>query len=198
MPEKIRPDLRTVEEEFDPFSPEAVGLSAEDKAVTTVVKELVEVPVRKPSDETFFRVHPSEAFMSDIALLADKEGGEFFLVDRHLRSALRKEIKPFLLYTVQIRTGGILLWPVRLPGEDGKDNRWWSSAHSIARDARHEWVRCVSNKPLGFYEKVRPQAALPDPEWPDVQFRDLIELAFGNQRISSMDHIMVKQRLGRI
>ena len=80
MPEKPKPDLRTVEEEYDPFSPDAIGLSAEDKAVSSVVKELVEVPVRKPSDESFFRVHPSEDYASDIALLVDREGGEFFQV----------------------------------------------------------------------------------------------------------------------
>ncbi len=183
---KVGKVLPTIED-VDPFDKSAVSLSPGDRAASVAVKELVEVPVRRPSQEAFFRVHADDNYTTDIAIL-----------ENHLRPLLRKEIKPFQLYTCITRTGGVFLWPVRLPGEDGKDNKWWSSAHSIARDARTEWVRCTSSKDMGFYEKTKTLVALPDPEWPNYSFRDLMELAFGNQRIADMDHTVVKQRQGRI
>ena len=50
----------------------------------------------------------------------------------------------------------------------------------------------------GLLRETKTLVALPDPEWPNYSFRDLMELAFGNQRIADMDHTVVKQRQGRI
>ena len=63
-----------------------------------------------------------------------------------MRAALKDEIKPAQIYTCMTRAKVVFLWPVRLPGENGKNNQWWQSAHEIAQEAQRQWVRCIANQ----------------------------------------------------
>ena len=65
---KVGKVLPTIED-VDPFDKSAVSLSPGDRAASVAVKELVEVPVRRPSQEAFFRVHADDNYTTDIAIL---------------------------------------------------------------------------------------------------------------------------------
>src|SRR4029450_4412404 len=90
-------------------------------------KVLLTVPVRKPGRSEFFRVNPDPAYRLDMMVL--KFDGESFIVVRGLLPALATEVEPVRMYTCLSRVNVLFLWPVRLPGSDGKDNAYWSSAH---------------------------------------------------------------------
>jgi hypothetical protein len=191
-----KPELRLFQAiEADPFDPAAIRLTDADRA-PAAESVLITVKVGKPSKTVFFRVRDDEDYIVDTALLEYER--DFYLVDAPFRAALRAEIKPVLLHTCISRAGVIFLWPLRLVGDDGRENPWWTSARIIADAAKTKWVRAQANMALGAYELIQAVADLPEPVWPKHSFRDLLKIAFEKQRIDSMDHIVVQQLQGRV
>ncbi len=46
----------------------------------------------------------------------------------------------------------MFLWPIRLPGPDGKLDDWNMSGVEAAKRASGRWLRMASNMSLGAYE----------------------------------------------
>ena len=63
--------------------------------------------------------------------------------------------------------------------------------------ARTKWVRVQANMTLGAYE-VTYAEHLPDPEWPDVPFQELLRIAFKDRYIDSLDHPVLRQLRGEV
>ena len=119
------------------------------------------------------------------------------LVDPSVRLALLGETRPVQLRTCISRQGVVFIWPVPLPAEDGRTNRWHETARTAAGIGENSWIRLVSNMSAGGYDVYEAQGAIPDPEWPDRSFRDLLEIAFGKDRlIDREDHPVIRQLLG--
>ena len=197
MPDNpTKPELKLLPTmEVDPFDPEAIRLSTGDQQAAGE-KLLVNIPVRKPNPAEFFRVNADPAYTCDTALL--EVDSEWFLVLPRLRGVLLADIKNVQIYTCMARIGALFLWPVRLPGGDGRDNRWWQAAHQIARTAQTEWVRSVADMSAGSYDVTRALVEIPDPVWPNKTLRDLLELAFRKNLIDSPDHLVVRRLQGRV
>ena len=87
------------------------------------------------------RVHESEEYRLDTAVIALKDDRETYLVSPPLVRELVDECIPVTLFTTISRQGVLTLWPVRLPGADGKDMEWWRSAREAAELAMRSWVR---------------------------------------------------------
>ena len=183
----------------DPFSNlEELRVSQDHLEAVGLKKQLITVPVRKPSKEWFVRVHPDPDYRLETAVVELKDEGEIYLVDKSLWPELACEstfhYKAF--FTAISRPGNVpFLWPVRMPGEDGRLDSWNESATSIATK---EWTRCVSNRYLGAYE---PQIASAsdswgEPQWPDMPFNELLRLAFKNAFINTVDHPVLRRLRG--
>ena len=105
----------------DPFSDLSKLRLSQDFASTIGVKKaLLTVPVRKPTRQQFIRVHPDEGYRLETAVLELKEEGETYLVDKPLWPELPGELVPKVLFTTIDRQNNVFLWPIRLPGEDGR------------------------------------------------------------------------------
>jgi hypothetical protein len=163
-----------------------------------VKKALITVPVRKPGRQDFVRVHPDPAFRIETAVIELKDENETYLVSPDLWSELPTELTPKILFTTINRQGVLSLWPVRLPGSDGKSNPWNESALSAAHMAMNTWIRLASNRSLGAYEIYAAGADLDEPVWPDVDFQKIIDTAFKNHFIGSFDHPVIKRLLGQM
>ena len=61
---------------------------------------------------------------------------------------------------------------------------------------RISWVRVAANMSLGAYEVYEASGSIPDPEWPDVTFRVLLEIAFKGRFIQSLDHPVIHRLQG--
>jgi hypothetical protein len=96
------------------------------------------------------------------------------------------------------RQGVIALWPIRLPGEDGRHNPWHRSALEAAEMAKTRWIRVMANMSLGAYEIYEAFAPLSDPEWPDVSFQELLSVAFKDNYIEGLDHPVIKRLRGEV
>jgi hypothetical protein len=163
-----------------------------------VKKALLTVPVRKPDRQWFVRVHPDPAYRLDVAVLELKDERETYLVDPVLLPELPGEVAPKILFTAINRQQVLFLWPVRLPNIDNRRDNWGSSALQAAQLAISSWVRIASNMNLGAYEVFEASASIPDPVWPEVEFKNLLEIAFRDHFIRDLDHPVVKKLRGEL
>ena len=161
-----------------------------------VKKAILTVPVRKPNRQWFVRVHPDTEWRLETAILELKDERETYLVDPALWPELPGEFIPTVLFTAVNRQGVVFLWPVRLPGDDGRGNHWHRSAIKAATMAMTSWVRLAANMSLGAYEVFEATAELPAPTWPDKDFQALLEIAFKDHYIQSLDHPVLRRLQG--
>jgi hypothetical protein len=62
-----------------------------------------------------------------------------------------------------------------------------------------KWIRVKANMSLGAYEIWEAQGKLPDPEWPDLPYKELLRIAFRDQKIiNDLDHPVVKRLRGLV
>ncbi len=182
----------------DDFDPSRLRLSQDFASQISLKKVLTTVPVRKPHRQAFIRVHPDAAYRLETALLEVKEANETYLVDPSLWGELAGEITPKVLFTVITQQKVLSLWPVRLPGIDGRLDDWNRSALEAAERARSVWLKLVSNRSLGAYEIYEAAGNLSEPEWPELSFQELLEIAFKDHFIRSIDHPELRRLRGEI
>ena len=186
-----------------PSQPAAIDLAklrlTQDFASQVGVKKIITtMPIRKPDRQWFNRVHPDPDWRLETAVLEVKEDRETYLVKPELWSELPGELVPKVLFTAVNRQNVVFLWPVRLPGHDGRHDSWNRSALEAAAYAQQGWVRVAANMSLGAYEIFQASADLPEPEWPDIPFQKLVEIAFKDRYIQTLDHPVVRRLRGEL
>jgi hypothetical protein len=187
----------------DPFSDLSKLRRSQDFiAHAGVKKPLISVPVRKPPKHNFFRVHPEEGYRMTLDLLLYDVDREFYLVLPDMVGLLQtldeRLVASYRVYTCVIRQGTVFLWPVRLPGDDGKDLDWWRTAHECAVFATKQWVRITANMEQGAYEPAIAENLLVEPQWPDRPFNELLRIGLKNRMIDNPDHEVVRQLRGAV
>jgi len=182
----------------DPFDLSRLRLSQDFAGKVGVKKAIITVPVRKPHRQWFVRVHPDESWRLETAVLELSDERETYLVDPALWPELPGEVIPKVLFTAINRQGVVFLWPVRLPGADGRHDEWNRSAIEAAQIAMNSWIRVSSNMSLGAYEVFTATADLPEPEFPEIGFKKLLETAFKERFIQSPDHPVIRKLRGEL
>ena len=183
----------------DPFDPAALRLDQSFADTVGVKKLLTTVPVRKPNRQDFVRVHPDPTYrLTPAAIIELKEDREVYLVTPAMASELPGEFAAATLFTTVNRQGVLHLWPVKLPGADGKHNEWHRSAAEAAERAMKQWVRLTANLSLGAYEMFEATGALPEPEWPDLPFAEILKIAFRDRIVDTADHPVVQRLRGAV
>jgi hypothetical protein len=180
----------------NPFDPKKLRLSQNYGASAGVKKLTTTIPVRKPGKQDYVRVHPDPAYRIETAVLEIKEEQETFLVAQELWDELPGELTPKVLFTTINRQKVISLWPVRLPGDDGRIDTWNGSAMEAATFAQKQWVRICSNKSLGAYDVFQATGEIPEPEWPELNLEQILEIAFKGRYIKEFDHPALKRLRG--
>jgi hypothetical protein len=167
--------------EPDPFDPASLRLSQDFAADLGVKKVLTTVPVRKPDKTWWVRVHPAEDYRLPTVVIELKEERETYLVGPALRAELATEatLSPRTIFTGVNRQGTVFLWPVRLPGPDGKIDDWSRSALEAAQRAMTTWVRVTANMNLGAYDISEATGPLPDPSSASTRSRTCCGSASG-------------------
>lgn len=182
----------------DPFDPENLRIKTDFTSTVGVKKVYTHIPVCKPDRQWFNRVHPGDDFRIEAAVIDLKEDKEIYLVSPSLCSQLPTEVKPMALFAAINRQGGLFVWPVKLPREDGRHDNWGASMLEAARLAQTRWVRCSSNMAAGCYDVAEATGALPDPVWPELSFHEILKIAFKDKYIDNLDHPVIQKLDGRI
>ncbi len=183
---------------LNPFDPANLRLSPDFAATVGVKKVLTKVLCRKPHKHEFVRVRAGADWRVDTAVFEDSIEKETYLVAADLISELAEEVRPVCLRMAINKQGDIFLWPLKLPGPDGRPNSWNESAVEAATCAEKKWVRVSSNNDANMYEVYEAVGNLAEPTWPDVSFRNLLELAFRDRLIDSHDHPILKSLRGEV
>jgi hypothetical protein len=183
----------------DPFNPAALRLDPSYAETMGVRRLVTTIPVRKPTRHDFVRVNPDPEYrLSPAAIIELKGENETYLISPSIARELPNEIAPASLFTTINRQGVLSLWPVKLPGQDGKDNEWYRSAREAAEKATSAWVRVTANKSLGAYELAVATGDLPEPEWPEIAFSEILRIAFRDYYVDSLDHPLIKRLRGQV
>lgn len=184
--------------EADPFDLNRLRISQDFVAAASTKKLLTTVPTRKPSKEWFVQTHPDESYRLQTFVIELKEDSETYLIDSSLWSELASEatFSPRLLVTTVNRQGVLFLWPIRLPGSDGRHDEWSRSSLEAATHATGKWVRVVANMSLGAYEIFEAAGQWAEPEWPNLPFQQIVRTAFKDHFIDSLDHPVLKRLRG--
>jgi hypothetical protein len=182
---------------LDPFDLGNLRLSQSFTEIG-VKKLLTTVPVRKPGPQDWVRVHSSPEFKADFPVIELKTEREEYVVTAGVAPVLVGEYVPKTLLTAITRQGTVFLWPIRLPSSDGKDLDWWRSARDAAARARDKWVRIRPNMEAGAYDLYLAEADLPEPEWPELTFQELVKIAFRDHLVDRIDHPVIKRLRGQV
>jgi len=167
---------------------------ADPADVTSLVTR---VPVRRPNGHTFIRVHPGQDYRYPVDLIELPEEEDNYLISSNeVAAALDGVRKPCMLYTAITRQGTVFMWPVKLPRGNKKVMAWHTSATEAAEKAMKNWVRINADMNLGAYKITVARGAIPDPEWPNLTFKELLTIAFRDRLVSSLDHPLVRRYLG--
>jgi hypothetical protein len=186
----------------DPFDPAALRIESDFNTTVGLKKAVFTVRVRKPDKSWWSRAHPDPSFelpTAVIELRGERGGGETYLVAPALRAHLATEptLRPKLLVTAVNTQGELFLWEVNLPRDDREDN--WSKTALAALDlARRKWVRVAANMSAGGYDCWEAAGNLPEPSWPDLSFREVLELAFKDKYIKALDHPILRRLRGEV
>jgi hypothetical protein len=183
-------------EPSDPFDLANLRLDQSFVESAGVKKLLTTVPVRKPNQQDFVRVHPGPEYRAALAVIELKDDREMYLVPPLIARDLPGEFAMTTIYTTINRQGVIFLWPVRLPTPDGRVNEWNRSAAEAAELAMRGWIRVKANHGLGAYELFAAASSIPDPEWPELPFQELLRIGFRDRLVNGLDHAVVKRLRG--
>lgn len=178
------------------LDPSKLALPQDFAATLGVEKMITTVPVRKPNRQEFVRVHPGDDYLLQTMILELKDDRESYLVAPELWQELTGEAVPKVLYTGITRQNVVFLWPVRLPGEDGRVDSWSQSAMEAAGMAMENWVRVAANMSLGAYDIYKATAELPPPTWPKLDFASLLSIAFKGRYINNLEHPVLRRLRG--
>jgi hypothetical protein len=180
----------------DPYDPAYLGLSQDFAAEANVARKWDIIRVEKPTKSRVFRVHPTMRLKTMLLVL--KEDNETYLVHTTLRQALAGEslCGNYTLLACVTKAGTPFLWSIRMADSDGKWNVWHQSAWQIAEKAQARWARMQANRDAGHFVAEydqRPAEQQLQPAWPDLAFRDWLELAFRGFTIDSLEHPVLKR-----
>jgi hypothetical protein len=181
----------------DPFDLAKLRLDPEFFEGTSVKRLLTTVPVKKPGNQDFVRIHPSLEYRETLAFIELRDDREVYLITAAAANVpeIRAECFVATLFTAITRTNVLFLWPVRVPATDGRVNNWHASAATAVQFAMTKWVRIKANMALGAYEVFEAADTVPDPTWPEYSFDTLYRIAFKDRLIDSPDHPVIQRLL---
>jgi hypothetical protein len=88
------------------------------------------------------------------------------------------------------------LWPVYLPGADGKVNEWHRAAAQAAELAMTKWVRIKANMVVKTYDIYEAVSDLSEPVWPTQPLHELLSIGFRDKLVDNLDHPLLKRIRG--
>lgn len=197
MTEKTKPKLEVIGDEIGGEkerwdSLDSLRLDQDYIEQTGIKKEISIIRVKKPHRQEFVRVH--REWCLETMVFIDQDERSHYIVNPSLYGLLEGELVPKVLYPYINIKRVLKLWPIRLPDAEGKLDDWNRSALEAAKLAQEKWVRVASNRPLGAYEVFFPlsDAHVPSPEWPDIDFQTIVDVAFKDLRIDDETHPIIK------
>jgi hypothetical protein len=177
----------------NPFDPQALRLSPAQVS-GMVRKQTLTVPVTKPPKQDWIRTRWDPDSPTVVGLLELKDDREAYAVLPGVFDALAFECSRVALVPYINRAATLRLWPLKVPGADGRESDWHTSARMAAVAARDEWIRVYADMSAGSYAYMQAEIQPPEPVWPETTLEEMMTIAFRNgaRVIDSLDHPVIK------
>jgi len=186
----------TSENEKPPFDPSrfAMPSTGAEEFGTRKIRSVINT--NKPGKMEWVRVFDhKDYFLPGAALLDLQDGGRKYLVVPEIAAQLGDDVKLCNIAPALTRQDKLFLWPCPIlrPGETPNP---WNVSHRDAFDAaKSGWIRMKSNSACGFYDIIEPEKIMPEPDWPDMSFADMLQIAFNDDHIIDRDDHPALRRL---
>ena len=191
-PEQINPMISLPPRTIDINSLRVAENYADDGAVEEIKTT---IPYGKPKKQDFVRVHPGDDWQIMVAVIEDENTKELWVIPPSLIPGLEAEISCVNIRLAINPYGKIFLWPLKL-SRDGRTNAWNQSALETANIALTSWVRMVSDQKKGHYLSQKAKGEIQEPQWPDMTFEEIFQLAFKDRVINDLNHPFLRQLRG--
>ena len=154
------------------------------------------IPVSKPGKMEWVQLldHP-DFLLLGAAFLDLQDGGRLYLVVPEIAAQLTDDVKLVKLAPGLTRQDKLFLWPCPLIPSGETPNPWHTSHNDAFNAAKNGWIRMKSNRACGFYDIIEPEKIMPEPDWPDMSFADMLQIAFNDDHIVDRDDHPALRRL---
>jgi hypothetical protein len=193
-----KPDIKLVE-----TTPESVFDDIESLRKTAVLKVSrktvpVNVAVKRPANNIYFRCHSDPEMSLDASVIVDKDdSNDFYFVTPSMLNhhTMLPRLRKVTITVVYAWPGGaISLWPV--PLIEGTRIACWKSARAAFELSKEKWVQLCWNGDLRDYDVIVAEGIKIDPTWPNQSLQDLLRLGFVDKIISTPEHPYVLRLRG--
>jgi hypothetical protein len=159
----------------------------------------INVAVKKPANNVYFRSHGGESMSLDCSILIGGDGSDDFyfvtpfMLNHHVVLPRLRKVTIAIVYTWP---GGVIsLWPV--PMAEETRIACWKSARTAYELSRKQWVQLCWNSDRRDYDVAIAEGINTEPMWPeDLDIKKLLKLGFADKIISSPEHPYVMQLRG--
>jgi hypothetical protein len=179
-------------------NPEAAASLAIDQShmeeFACVEEKSPTVESRRPPKGIYFtvRAETTEQWQDrKFYFMLEIEGRDSYLVAPHIAKQKKDEdvIRPVLIVRYVTMAGEEGLWPLKLDPPDSKPNRWNKSALDIMNlAASGKWLRIKKGKSEWLYVPSPVTLKKTPPRFSDRSFDDLINIAYKDRIILTLDH----------
>jgi hypothetical protein len=165
--------------------------------------DLIKVPVDcPPPSSEFIRVRDDDNYWTECMTLdyAPENGRrETYFVATGLMNILppevQSEVKWSRLYTVMARRNYVTsLWRIKIY-DSGPGQLSTSTALVCAEKAKRLWTRVSWQNRVG-YVPFHAQGDFGEPQWTEHTFEELLDIAFQDTYIDSLDHPVIRDLMG--
>ena len=179
----------------DEFSPENLRVLNTLDLKDLLKVELVEIAVRKPKKDEWFRVLPGQ-FQQGGILEVQRE---LYWVSPKIQSQLLGDpcFSMRICVLVVTKQGLPLIWPLRPDCDSGgKSDKHAQGPLTAMQLAQEKWTRMYWIK--GKFEyAIETADILDEPKFPEKSFSELLRLGFKSSIISTLDHPALLELKGR-
>jgi hypothetical protein len=174
----------------DDFDFDAMTLPQTYTEMVVVQEVLTQVPVRKAKKDEYFRVHTDPLYAMDY-IMVERDQTLHPILPALVHLVGEDSTKRYKLYTAVTSKGRLFLFPAELPNAMGELNAFAKNYHVICQKARTHWTRMVWSDSERRHKTEHIEHER-EPVFPDLQYREIIKLAFADTMITSPDHPVIK------
>jgi hypothetical protein len=190
--------VQPMAEDPNPFDPASLVLDQSYLRDSVAKKVLLEIEVRRPGKDEFFRVRPEAAYrLGPVAIISNRGDPTRYIVDPALARSANLQHTTAILYTCINIDDVLFLWPVTIPGSGGGSIlAWHTSAVTATQRAAENWIKLVSDMRAKNYVAFVAQGDIPEPEWPPLTMGEILKIALKDRYIKDYEHPVLRKLRG--
>lgn len=164
-----------------------------DYAIGELPEDVSACDIRKAMNKDIFTAHPDPEYQFAAYIVYDA-GNQPYLVTKTIAVELGSDAKKVVLILCQSSKGDNFIFPLTAITPQNAKNGWVRSMHKGMSEAQEgSFIRISADQNRECYRIHKIARELPVPQWPGKPFAELLQEAFGDRIIKSMDHPVIQE-----